>query len=347
MPDTPPQPRLFDDDEPTASPGPGPVEPAVVDEALRALARALGPQIRLGTSSWHFPGWRGLVWSRPHPAAMLSRHGLAAYARHPLLRCVSLDRAFYRALELDTCAALASQVDADFRFVVKAPAQLTDASLRDPATGQVRAPNPGFLDPTLAADLALRAAAQGMGSRLGVLVLQVSPVGAPWLDAPRRFLDLLHRCLQALARHPDRPDGTRIGVELRDPALLTPELMQVLRDSDAVYVLGLHDRMPSARDQLPMLRAQWPAPLICRWNLRRGLAYGDARHRFEPFDRLAAPDPATRDTVARVAAATASAGQPVFVTINNKAEGSAPRSVHALAEAIAAHLASAGRPGHQ
>jgi len=38
-----------------------------------------------------------------------------------------------------------------------------------------------------------------------------------------------------------------------------------------------------------------------------------------------------------VAAGTAQAGQPVFVTINNKAEGSAPCSVYALAERIVAH----------
>ena len=91
-----------------------------------------------------------------------------------------------------------------------------------------------------------------------------------------------------------------------------------------------------------MLRAQWPAPFVCRWNLHRGLRYADARARFEPFDRLVAPDEPTRAVVARVAAATAAAGQPVYVTINNKAEGSAPRSVFALTEAIARLVCSDG-----
>ena len=56
--------------------------------------------------------------------------------------------------------------------------------------------------------------------------------------------------------------------------------------------------------------------------------YGD-------FDRLVDPDPQTRATLARVMAATADAGLPVYVTLGNKAEGSAPLSVVELAQAVA------------
>ncbi len=92
-----------------------------------------------------------------------------------------------------------------------------------------------------------------------------------------------------------------------------------------------------------MLRALWPGPLVCRWNLNlRHGAYGyeDARDRYSPFDKLVDPDPDTRAALARVIAGTVGAGQPAFVTLSNKAEGSAPRSVAALAEAV---LAAAAR----
>jgi hypothetical protein len=81
--------------------------------------------------------------------ALLSRTGLAAYARHPLLRAVSLDRAFSRLLAPDEYAALAAQVPHDFRFVVKAPALLTDAQRRDAGTAAPLGDNPGFLDAEL------------------------------------------------------------------------------------------------------------------------------------------------------------------------------------------------------
>lgn len=318
------------------------VEPVPVDADTLALADALGPHVHLGTSSWHFPGWQGLVWAGRHSSQTLSRRGLAAYAAHPLLRCVSLDRAFYRTLDADTYTGLAAQTPDDFRFVVKAPAVLTDAVLREPATGQAVGANPGFLDPEFAVKAVLRPAVRGLQARLGVLVLQLSPLPSEWRDDRARFHAALARCLAALQSEPERAPGHRIAVELRDPTLLSPDLSAVLRENGALYALGLHDRMPPAEDQLGLLRAQWPAPLVCRWNLRRGLRYDDARGRFEPFDRLQAPDETTRRVVARVAAATAAAGQPVFVTINNKAEGSAPQSVRALAKAIAAQASAGG-----
>src|SRR5690606_10463727 len=97
---------------------------ATADMALIDLAAALPSALRLGTSSWHYSGWSGLVWDRDYPEATLSRHGLPAYARHPLFRAVGLDRSFYRPLTV-------AQVPEDFRFVVKAPSVVTDALVRD------------------------------------------------------------------------------------------------------------------------------------------------------------------------------------------------------------------------
>ena len=93
--------------------------------------------------------------------------------------------------------------------------------------------------------------------------------------------------------------------------------------------------MPPITQQLPMLRSLWPAPLVCRWSLnhRHGaFGYEEAKGLYEPFDHLLDPDPATRTTLAKVIAATASAG--LYVTINNNAEGSAPLSVIELAKAV-------------
>jgi hypothetical protein len=85
-----------------------------------------------------------------------------------------------------------------------------------------------------------------------------------------------------------------------------------------------------------MLRATWPGDLVCRWNLQRGQRYARAKDAWAPFDRLQAPDLPTRTALARVAAATLNAGHRVFITINNKAEGSAPHSVVAFAESLLA-----------
>ena len=116
------QPELFE------RPGPpkrraaaaGEVRPAWDSPLLQAPV--LPGDIRLGTSSWFFPGWRGLVYDGVHPQTALSRKGLAAYAEIPLLRTVSLDRTFYAPLTTVEYQRYAHQVPDHFSFVVKAPA---------------------------------------------------------------------------------------------------------------------------------------------------------------------------------------------------------------------------------
>jgi uncharacterized protein YecE (DUF72 family) len=312
------------------------VQPAEPDAELQDVAATLqqryGDRLHLGTSSWHFPGWAGLVWSRTHASPLLSQQGLAAYARHPLLRCVSLDRAFYRPLEAATYAALAAQVDEGFRFVVKAPALVTDAQQRDAATGAALALNPGFLDPALALSACLLPAVQGLGSKLGALVFQLSPLPAPMLANLPTLITRLEALWQTLAPH--RPPGTQLALEVRDPALLCPALTASLKAHGIRLCLGLHDRLPDIEAQRPAQRAMWPGDLVCRWNLQRGQRYAQARDAWAPFDRLQAPDEPTRLALARIIHGTLQGGHRVYVTINNKAEGSAPLSVRELAAAL-------------
>jgi uncharacterized protein YecE (DUF72 family) len=307
--------------------------PPEIDALAQALQQRFKGRLHLGTSSWSFSGWRGLVWDdRAYAEADLSRHGLAAYVQHPLFTTVSLDRAFYRALDAPTYARLARQVPDGFRFVVKAPAEITDATLRMPESGAPLSANPHFLDPERTLDTAVRPTVLGLGAKFGVLVFQLPPLAGVWLRDPHALLDKLDALWRVVV--PALPDGTRAALELRDPRALTPQLLAQLNAHGVRYCVGLHDRMPSMTDQLPMLRANWPGDLVCRWNLLQGLRYQQAKAKWAPFDRLQAPDPDTREALARAIVGTLAAGYRAFVTINNKAEGSAPLSVVELARTI-------------
>jgi uncharacterized protein YecE (DUF72 family) len=293
--------------------------------------------LRLGTSSWNFPGWAGLVWDGDYAEAVLSKQGLSAYAQHPLLRTVSLDRAFYRPLTASQYGAYAAQVPDDFRFVVKAPSLVADAMVRG-ESGRATQPNPAFLDPALAVQEFVQPALEGLGPKLGALVFQLSPLPGSMV---RRMDDVLARLQTLLAALPPltpaAPDAV-VAVEVRNPEFVTPAFAAVLRGAGATYCLGVHAKMPSIEDQLPMLRALWPGPLVCRWNLNSkhgAYGYEDAKALYAPFNQLVDEDLATRATLAKVAAATSKAGFNSYITINNKAEGSAPLSVAALAAAIA------------
>jgi len=314
-----------------------PVASAALDPAVAELAATVPQLLHLGTSSWSFPGWKGLVWAGDHTESRLAKEGLSAYAQHPLFRTVSLDRSFYRPLSASQYAAYAAQVPEHFRFVVKAPSLVTDAVVRA-AEGRGMQANPAFLDPSLAIGEFVQPALEGLGSRIGALVFQLSPLPGNWLARLPEFFERLETMLVAL---PPLPDGATVAVEVRDSQLLAPEFAALLKRTGATYCVGLHAKMPPIEAQLPMLRALWPGPLVCRWNLHRkhgAYGYEEAKNLYEPFNMLVDPDPQTRDVLARVIVATTAAGFHSYVTINNKAEGCAPLSVQELAKAVVASL---------
>jgi len=339
---------MDDDDEASLfeRPSAAAVAPAAVDEELQRLGRLLPAPIRLGTSSWSFPGWQRLVYRDACTESQLARAGLAAYASHPVLRTVGIDRGFYRPLLASEYAAYARQVPPHFRFLVKAPALVTDALLRGDR-GQPAADNPSFLDPTVAAEQFVAPALRGLGPQAGPLVFQLSPL-PPRLtvDAGHELIDLLGRFLRQLPRSVDGLTPV-YAVELRNAELLTPRFVRMLHDAGSRLCLGIHPTMPPAARQAAALRAMdagaaasedWrlAGPLVVRWSLRAGLRYEEARRRYAPFDRLLDADLVTRGTLAHLAHVALRSGQPAFIVVNNKAEGSAPLSCIELARAIVA-----------
>jgi len=329
------QPGLFE--QPSTSrrqkPAPGEVRPSWDSPLLQAPV--LPTDIRLGTSSWFFPGWRGLVYEGVHPQTALSKKGLAAYAQIPLLRTVSLDRTFYAPITTVEYARYAAQTPDHFSFVVKAPALVCDAVMRD-EEGRGKVPNPHFLDPAIAAREFVVPGLEGLGAKAGPLVFQVSPLPRSLVEEAPLLIERLAAFFAALPRKLGKLEPL-YALELRNAELLTPRLIRMLREQGVRYCIGLHDRMPEAERQetaLAALDGATPGDLVVRWNLHRGFLYQAAKQRYEPFDKLVDEDPETRRTLARMAARAFKAGRKVWITANNKAEGSAPLSLVKLAEEI-------------
>jgi uncharacterized protein YecE (DUF72 family) len=321
------------------------VDPAAVTDEVRQLGRGLPQRVHLGTSSWSFPGWTGLVFAprngKPASEQVLARHGLAAYAAHPLLRTVSLDRTFYAPLTGAEFAAYAAQVPDGFRFVVKGPAAFTDPVLRKPGSGEAARDNPSFLDAAAAAATFVEPALAGLGGKAGPLVFQFPPLGRRLTADVPRITARIAAFMAALRGR--TPRSATLAVEVRDPELACPAFAAGLGDAAAVPCLAVHARMPPVGEQAAAFgidRDDCPLPLVARWNLHAGHRYEEAKQAYFPFDRIVEEDVPTREVLARLAARAAARRREVFITINNKAEGSAPCSVERLAAAIAA--ASAG-----
>jgi len=317
------------DDQPTLFELPPRVlEAAPVDPALRALSTRLSPELRMGTMSWSFPGWRGLLYAQDADPKLLAEAGLAAYSQQPLLRSVEIDRSFYDPLPERYFKDLAAQVPEDFRFLVKAHEECTLAHFpKHPRYGKRQGEaNPRFLDAAYAANAVVAQCVPGLGHRLGALLFQFPPQAA--LD-PSRFAERLSAFLERL------PRGVPYAVELRNPELLTPAYAHALLTNDALHAHNAWGAMPSVLAQARLIPPPARRPLIVRWLMRRGDEYEAARSRFLPFSRLVEPDLTTRADIATLVSKALSHDVPAFVLINNKAEGCAPASIAELARAIA------------
>ncbi|MCS6995410.1 MAG: DUF72 domain-containing protein [Casimicrobiaceae bacterium] len=324
------------------------VAPIVPSEALSALGAALPEKLFFGTSSWSFPGWAGIVYASAASEAELARAGLSAYAAHPLMRAVGIDRTFYAPLSEAAYAAYARQVSRvrrDFQFLVKAPMAVTAPRLRD-ETGRWT-DNPLFLDARFAVREFIEPASAGLGRHCGPLVFQFPPLGPRWVRDSLALFDRLTEFLLAVREASPAAAERCLAVELRDPELLDSHYLAALCAGGAAPCLAIHARMPPLTEQLDLWRAVAAAPLIVRWSLHSGLAYEQARARYAPFDRLIDEDPESRHALAVAVDEALAHDRAAIIIVNNKAEGSAPLSIEALAALIAhrRHAATHGTSG--
>lgn len=303
------------------------VGPAEVPDRLVAIARRLPRDLRMGTSSWSFPGWQGIVYDRAVPQRTLARHGLSAYGSHPLLRTVGIDRTYYRPMEADDFRAYADAVPSDFRFLVKADRLLTSPT--DPESHGVRTENPRFLNAEYATEAMVEPMVEGLGSKAGPLLFQFSPMSAGVVGGVEGFHERLHAFLDAL------PEGPLYAVELRTPAFMDDDYARLLEETGAAHCYNVHPAMAPLSRQLGRISPFHQPAVVVRWMLHEGLAYEAARDRYQPFDRIVDGDEASRERIAVAVLDALVAERPAFVIVNNKAEGSAPLSVFRLAERIA------------
>ena len=270
-----------------------------------------------------------------HDDVPLARRGLAAYAAHPLLRTVGIDRTFYAPISEAAFRGYAKQaleIAPGFRFLVKAPVLFTGPRLRSDDGRWTD--NDAFLNASLATAQFVLPATQGLGDACGPLVFQFPPLGAKFTRAPQKFADALAEFLLAL---PKLSGPAFYAVEVRDPELLTDDYLAALCAGGATHCIAIHARMPQAAEQARFWRDAGRLPLVIRWSLHSGLKYEQAKQRYAPFNALVDEDPEGRAQIAALALEATRARQETFVIANNKAEGSAPETIRKLAELIRDH----------
>jgi uncharacterized protein YecE (DUF72 family) len=254
-----------------------------------------------GTSGWQYRHWRGVFY----PADVPQRAWLEYYASQ--FATVENNGTFYRLPAREVFASWRDRVGTDFVMTVKASRYLTHVRrLRDPAQPVKR-----LLD-----------AAEGLGDRLGPVLLQLPP------DL-RAAPGLLADCLRQF------PAAVRVAVEPRHGSWWTDEVRDVLAARGAALCWA--DRKGTA--VTPLWRtADWG---YLRLHEGEGEGEGKAGNTgggTGAGNGLGWPS-YSRATLARWAErlmTTWAVDRDVFVYFNNDQRGAAPRDAARLAAIVAA-----------
>src|ERR1035438_2272588 len=100
------------------------------DDLKRSIQRLAGEGILIGTSSWKYPGWRGMLYDEARyiyrgkfNETRLEKNCLPKYAE--VFKTTCFDGAYYRFPNQKILESLFSQVPNDFQFAFKVTGEIT------------------------------------------------------------------------------------------------------------------------------------------------------------------------------------------------------------------------------
>ena len=301
------------------------------DPEVAALAERLPPLIKFGTCSWTFEGWRGEVFHRTYSSKKsFAQTSLAEYAAYPLFRTAEIDSTYYAPANAQRLADYADILPEGFPCAMKAWQEITTMVFPNHPRFAERAGlrNPNFLDPDALTEHVLAPIESSFSSHIGPILLCIPPAGAH--ADPAAFEKRLALFLSRA------PSGYQYAFELRDRVLFTRRYLSILRDHGAVHIFNYWSNMPSIAEQRTFVGSALGSVVVARLMLPPNKRYDDQKAAMHPFDRIVEEQSSMRQDVVDLLRDTLDRAVPVYVYANNKAEGSAPLTIRAIARALLA-----------
>ncbi|MEM8954932.1 MAG: DUF72 domain-containing protein [Verrucomicrobiota bacterium] len=298
------------------------------------LAKLAEQKIYLGTSSWKYPGWIGQLYSEDRylyrgkvAKTRFERHCLEEYAE--VFKTVCVDAGYYRFPNEKYLAGLSHQVPEDFRFSFKVTDHITIKKFSKlPRFGDLAGKNnEHFLDAELFKKAFLRPC-ETIQSKVGVLIFEFSRFYSGQFDKGREFAGAMDTFLAKL------PSDWQYGIEIRNESFLHPDYFSVLAAHNVAHVYNNWQKMPSVGEQLEIEGSRPANFTAARFLLTPGRNYNEAVDSFSPYNKTVQIDEEARSAGGKliVSLTKSSAQQPSFIYLNNRLEGNALNSLHAMIE---------------
>jgi uncharacterized protein YecE (DUF72 family) len=279
--------------------------------------------VRIGTCSWKFPSWHGLVYSAPKPINYLEE-----YATH--YDTVEVDQWFWSLFGEDSVKlpkeadvqAYRRAVPDSFRFTVKAPNSVTLTHFYKKKKSDPLELNPYYLSMPLFDKFLLSLAP--IRDVLGPILFQFEYLNKQKMASQDRFLESLDPFLAQL------PSDYRYGVEIRNPKYLSEAYFGLLAQHGLSPVLLQGYWMPP----IAQVYEQW-RPLLGQQQFAVIRLLGPDRKGIEKetgkrWDRVVAPKDDELVAIADIVKDLAGRDIEVYLNVNNHYEGSAPGTIERI-----------------
>jgi len=298
----------------------------------RAVHELAQKGVYVGTSSWKYPGWCGMLYESARydfrgkfATTRFERNCLEEYAK--VFKTVSVDAAFYKFPERNFLNTIMGQVPDDFQFSFKVTDTITIKKFPNLPKFGMRAGevNQDFLNADLFAEAFLKTC-EPYRNKVGLLMFEFGRFYKTDFSVAE-FSQALDTFFGKL------PKDWPYGIEIRNRDYLVPEYFGVLAKHGVAHVYNSWTDMPSVNEQMAMAGSVTNANLVAaRFLMTPGRKYDESLKLFQPYDRLREADEDARKAGAAliVGGERYEPRRKTFVYVNNRLEGNALETIAAM-----------------
>jgi uncharacterized protein YecE (DUF72 family) len=284
-------------------------------------------QLRIGTCSWKFPSWHGLVYSAPKGINYLEE-----YARH--YDTVEVDQWFWSLFGVDSLklprpadvAAYRSAVPDDFRFTLKVPNSVTLSHFYRKAKTDPLVPNPYFLSPALFKTFL--SLLDPLRDVLGPLMFQFEYLNRQKMASQDQFQERFEAFVEQL------PKSYEYALEIRNGNYLNGSYFEFLSRTGVSPVFLQGYWMPPITE----LYQKW-RDLIDQQQVAVIRLHGPDRQKIEKqtgkqWNQIVAPKDEELAAIVEMIDDMLDRGIEVYLNVNNHYEGSAPLTIERVRQLL-------------